>query len=73
MQIFWENLKWNHTTKSLLLLLTAPASQEGRLYNCTVTASHAGRLYNCLVTHRPVQTFNFFQTKGFFLLSQNQK
>ena len=43
-----------NTTNSLLLLLTAPASQAGRLYNCTVTASQAGRLYNCSVTHRPV-------------------
>jgi hypothetical protein len=43
------------TTNSLLLLLTAPDSQVGRLYNSTVAANQAGRLYNCSVTHRPVQ------------------
>jgi hypothetical protein len=42
-------------TNSLLLLLTAQASQAGKLYSSTVTASQTGRLYNCSVTHRPVQ------------------
>jgi hypothetical protein len=66
-----------------LLLLSAPASQAVRLYNCTVTDSHEGRLYNCTVTHIPVQpvcntlsqpNFNFSQTKGFWIfLSHNSK
>jgi hypothetical protein len=41
-------------------LLTAPASQAGKLYNYTVTTSQAG----CTkIVSRP--NFNVFQTEGF--------
>ena len=69
-----------HHTNSLLLLLTAPASQAGRLYNCTVTASQAGMLYSHTQTSAATMYYvfavelYFLQTKGFgFFLSQNSK